>query len=115
MRKQEKEKIKKAANDFATFKKKRKAAGIKLLKSILVSGLALLCWTFSMLLVLIIVDDPQEGAKVFLEVNGMLYNLYAILVGVGIFIYLVEYIFKKKDYGVKEIIVEEPANYKYKK
>jgi len=106
MKQQEKEKIKKASNEIDAFKKRRKAAAFILLKSIIISGLALLCWTFTMLLVMVMVADPDAGVELFMEVNGMLYQLYSILVGIGIFIFLVDYIFKKKKNSINEIIIE---------
>lgn len=110
----EREKIKRASNKIDAGKAARKQAAITIFKYILFGGLGLLSWTFTMLLVIIIATDIDEGIKAFSEVNGMLYQLYAIMVSISIFIFLIEYIFKKKDDGVDEIIVERPANYKYK-
>lgn len=112
MNRQEKEKIKKAADNFDAIKLERKEAGKKLLKGIIFSGLCLLTWTFTMLLVIIITADINNGTKLFTEINSLLYQLYATLVGISIFIFLFKHVFKKKNDRIDEIIIESPSNNK---
>ena len=114
MNRRETEKIKAAAKEIDARKARRKKAGLKLLKQIAVGGLSCLGWTFTMLLVIIIVHDIDAGTQMFTTINSYLYMLYATLVGIGIFIYLVEHILPKRRKDSEEIIVEDPADYRYK-
>lgn len=91
----------------------KKAAGSLGLK-ILWGGLACLIWTFTMLLVIIIVDDINVGTKLFIYINGSLYQLYAALVGIGLFLFLINDVFKKQDENIPEVIVHDPRQHRNK-
>lgn len=114
MNKRQIEEIKKSASELDAFKLKRKMAGINLLKGITIGGLGLLSWTFTMLLTIVIATDIDAGIEAFSEVNGLLYQLYTILVGISLFIFLIDYIIKKKKNSINKIVVEQPSNYKDK-
>lgn len=69
---------------------------IYIIKKNLVYLFILLSWTFSMLLVMIMIDDLNEGVKIFFEVNSKLYEIYLIIFSINIFLLLVKHIFKNK-------------------
>ena len=97
MNKQEKEKIKAA----------RKVAALRLSKNILLGGIGCLVWTFTILLNIIIADDLNRGVQIFMQINTWLYQLYATLVGIGLFIFLIEHVIPKRRKQSPEIIIED--------
>ena len=94
-----------------SLKKEKKQAAIKLLKYIIFGGIGCLIWTFTMILTIIITTDTNTGVELFVIINSWLYKLYATLVGISIFIYLIEYIFKKRRDNIPEIVVKDPRDH----
>lgn len=113
MKKQDLKEIKKAATEFDAKKKQsRKAALVRLVKIFGIWGFILLAWVMTMLLVILIIADPETGVKAFLEVTTLLGQLYMILLGINLFLFLINYVIKKKQESIPVGVTQDPTNNK---